>query len=138
MDVDSVRRYCLSFPHTWEKLQWGETLCFKVGEKIFVTLNLDAVSETRLALKCTPEKFAELIEQEGIRPAPYVGRYHWVALEQLDVLRTEELEDLIRQSYEMVAAKAVKVRRSPGASRKPKRRTKSKGKNIRVGSESAI
>ena len=34
MDVESIRRYCLSFPHTKEKLQWGETLCFKAEEKI--------------------------------------------------------------------------------------------------------
>ena len=64
MDVDSIRRYCLSFPHTKEKLQWGETLCFKVGEKIFTLLSLDVGSETRLSLKCAPERFAELIELE--------------------------------------------------------------------------
>jgi hypothetical protein len=47
----------------------------------------------------------ELCEREGIRPAPYVGRYKWVLVERLDVLDDEELEDLIRQSYEMVVAK---------------------------------
>jgi hypothetical protein len=31
-----------------------------------------------------------------------------VALERLDVLRNEELEDLIRQSYELVAGKALR------------------------------
>ena len=87
MDVESIRRYCLSFPHTKEKLQWGETLCFKAEEKIFSLLNLDVSSQTRLAFKSTPEKFAELIEIVGIRPAPYVGRYHWVALEQLGYRR---------------------------------------------------
>ena len=54
----------------------------------------------------------ELCEQEGIRPAPYVGRYKWVLLDRLDVLGDEELEDLIRQSYEMVA---VKGKRRAGA-----------------------
>jgi predicted DNA-binding protein (MmcQ/YjbR family) len=104
MNVDSVRAYCLSFPQARENLQWGETLCFKVAGKIFVTLSLDAVPQT-LCFKCTLEKFAELCEQEGISPAPYVGRYKWVLLERLDVLGDEELEDLIRQSYEIVAAK---------------------------------
>jgi len=93
-------------------LQWGETLCFKVAGKIFATLSLNSVPPS-LCFKCTAEKFAELCEQEGIRPAPYVGRYKWVLLERLDVLREEELEDLIGQSYEMVAGK---VRgQSPGA-----------------------
>jgi predicted DNA-binding protein (MmcQ/YjbR family) len=75
-----------------------------VAGKIFVTLSLDAVPQS-LCFKCTPERFAELCEQEGISPAPYVGRYKWVLVERLDVLGDEELEDLIRQSYEMVAGK---------------------------------
>jgi predicted DNA-binding protein (MmcQ/YjbR family) len=113
MTVDSIRRFCLSFPQTKENLQWGEDLCFKVGGKIFAVLDLGSVPQ-RLSFKCTPEKFAELVEQDGIIPAPYVGRYKWVLLEQLDVLPGAELEDLIRQSYEMVA--------------KPKRRNKKSSK----------
>jgi predicted DNA-binding protein (MmcQ/YjbR family) len=115
MNVDSVRGYCLSFPEARENLQWGEDLCFKVAGKIFVVLSLESVPPG-LCFKCTPEKFVELCEQEGIRPAPYVGRYKWVLLESLDVLGDEELEDLIRQSYEMVVSKgkgqaAVRVRK---------------------------
>ena len=63
------------------------------------------ISSASLCFKCTPEKFAELCEQEGIGPAPYVGRYKWVLLERLDVLSDSDLKDLIRQSYEMVASK---------------------------------
>jgi len=121
MDIDSIRSYCLSFPHTKEKLQWGETLCFKVGEKIFVLLSLELSHGTRLAFKCTPEIFAELVEVEGIRPSPYVGRYHWVALERLDVLRIDELKELIRQSYELVAAKAIR-KSKPAKKKRPARR----------------
>ena len=40
MNVDFVRDHCLSFPNAKESLQWGETLCFKVGGKIFATLSL--------------------------------------------------------------------------------------------------
>jgi predicted DNA-binding protein (MmcQ/YjbR family) len=105
MNADSIRKYCLSFPRATENLQWGDELCFKVDGKIFVMLGLDSVPQ-RMCFKCTPEKFAELCELEDIRPAPYVGRYKWVMLDRLDALRDEELEECIRQSYEMVAAKA--------------------------------
>ena len=111
MDVDSIRRHCLSFPNTKEKLQWGETLCFKVSEKIFTLVSLDVASETRLSLKCTAERFAELIELEGVRPAPYVGRYYWIALEQLDSLPDKDIEELIAASYAMVAEKAKPTHR---------------------------
>ena len=109
MNVDEVRKFCLAFPDANEKLQWGDALCFKVREKMFAVLGLDQV---RLTFKCTPETFAELIERHDIRPAPYLGHHNWVMLDRLDALRKDELQDLIRQSYEMVAAKAPGKHRS--------------------------
>jgi predicted DNA-binding protein (MmcQ/YjbR family) len=116
MNVDSIRAYCLSFPEVTEKLQWGDALCFKVRQKMFAVLGLDQI---RLTFKCTPEIFAELVEREDIAPAPYVGRYKWVILNRLDALRNDELRDLLRQSYEMVAAAAPKL-----GTRKPSREKK--------------
>ncbi len=105
MRVEFIRSFCLSFPHATEKLQWGDVLCFKVGGKIFALLSLSSVPP-RLMFKCEPEIFAELVEQEDIIPAPYLGRYKWVSLERLDVLPWSDTKGLIAQSYEMVAAKA--------------------------------
>lgn len=126
MDVDSVRAYCLSFPDTTEKLQWGDALCFKVRAKMFAVLGLDRV---RLTFKCTAESFAEMIEREDIRPAPYLGHRNWAMLDRLDALSGEELRDAIRQSYEMVAAKAPKAvgkkaakKKSAGSQRRTKKR----------------
>lgn len=124
MDVESIRRFCLSFSDARENLQWGEDLCFKVRGKIFAVLDLGSVPQ-RLSLKCSPEKFAELTEQEGIIPAPYVGRYKWVLLERLSVLPAPELKGLIRESYAMVASKTkVKTARrgAPKVDRKNKKR----------------
>ena len=125
MNIDSIREYCLSFPHATEKLQWGDDLCFKIGGKIFAIVGLD---NPRACFKCTPDTFAELIEREDIRPAPYVGRYKWVMLDRLDAVRWDELRELIRQSYEMVAARAPKKKSGkkrnlpkPGARKKRKK-----------------
>lgn len=111
MNIDTVRAYCLAFPRATEKLQWGDDLCFKIVGKIFAMLGLE---NPRLCFKCSPEVFSELIEREDIRPAPYVGRYKWVMLDRLDAVSDAELEDLIEQSYTMVAAKAPK-RAKPGS-----------------------
>jgi predicted DNA-binding protein (MmcQ/YjbR family) len=120
MDIDTFREFCLSFPHATEKLQWGEELCFKVDAKIFAMIALGAVPQA-VVFKCNPESFAELTEREGITPAPYVGRYKWVRLERLDVIPAFELQDLVRQSYEMVATKAA-VGRNPVREQSIKRR----------------
>jgi predicted DNA-binding protein (MmcQ/YjbR family) len=121
MNVDSIREYCLSFPHATEKLQWGDSLCFKIGGKLFAIMGLD---NPRLCFKCTPEIFAELIEREDIRPAPHVGRYKWVMLDRLDAVRWDELQELIQQSYEMVVAKAPK--KKLGTKKEKKKRVAAK------------
>ena len=121
MSVESIRAFCLSFPHATEKLQWGEVLCFKVGGKIFALLSLSSVPP-RLMFKCEPETFSELVEHEDIIPAPYLGRYDWVAFERMDVLPWIDTRELITKSYEMVAAKARITR--PSTARPGIRRTR--------------
>jgi len=108
LDVDWIRKLCLSFPDVTEDMPWADDLCFKVRGKIFTGMVLSDGRFPRITLKCAPETFHALLETEGISPAPYVGRYKWVTLADSDVLPSEELESLIRQSYDLVAAKAPK------------------------------
>jgi predicted DNA-binding protein (MmcQ/YjbR family) len=108
-DVDWIRKICLSFPDVTEDMPWGDDLCFKVRGKIFAGMALSDGRFPRITLKCAPETFHELLEIEGISPpAPYVGRYKWVMLANPNVLPSDELEALVRQSYDLVAAKAPK------------------------------
>jgi predicted DNA-binding protein (MmcQ/YjbR family) len=105
-DVDWIRKLCLSFPDVTEDMPWGDDLCFKVRGKIFTGLVLSDGRFPRITLKCAPETFHELLEIEGISPAPYVGRYKWAMLANSNVLPADELESLIRKSYNLVEAKA--------------------------------
>ena len=107
MNIEWVRKFCLSLPHTTEKVQWGSDLLFKVGGKIYAAVVLD-VAPVWMSFKCTPEEFAELVERPGIIPAPYSARYHWVALENEDALQAAEIKQLIRRSYDLVFAKLPK------------------------------
>lgn len=104
--IDWVRAFCLSLPHTTEKVQWVHDLLFCIGGKMYCVLNLEpGLSPTKIAFKCTPEKFAELIEVEGIIPAPYMARNHWVAFTEMDALRPSEVKELIQNSYSLVLGK---------------------------------
>lgn len=106
MDLDSIRNYCLSLPHATEDIQWGNDLLFRISGKIFTGISLEPPHS--LSLKCTPEKFDELIELDGIIPAPYTARNKWVMLERLDALSDSDLKRLIRISYDMIYAKLTK------------------------------
>ncbi len=101
MDLNSLRSFCLAFPGATEDLKWGADLCFCVGAKMFCVTGADS-NAASMSLKCEPEKFAELIERIGIKPAAYVGRYGWVHISSDATLGDGELKDLIGKSYQMV------------------------------------
>ena len=108
MDQESVRKFCLSLPHVDEKVQWENDLLFRIGGKMFAVVALEPSHGVLMSFKCTPEKFAELIEHEGIIPAPYVARDHWVAFERFDVLPDREVKELLTKAYELVRDKLPK------------------------------
>jgi predicted DNA-binding protein (MmcQ/YjbR family) len=107
MDIDWVRRYCLSMLHATKSVQWGNDLVFKVGGKMFAVLVLES-AKVWLSFKCSLEEFAELIERPGIIPAPYSARHYWIALETEDALSAREIQRLIRKSYDLVLGKLPK------------------------------
>ncbi len=101
MNIEQLRKYCLSFPGAAEDIKWGADLCFCVGAKMFCVTGADS-SGGGMSIKCTPETFDELIERPGIDPAAYVGRYKWVRIADLNAVTPDELKALIEKSYQLV------------------------------------
>jgi predicted DNA-binding protein (MmcQ/YjbR family) len=58
-----------------------------------------------LSFAAGPERFPELVEIEGVFPAPYLARAHWVAVERWNTLPVSELKELLRGAREMIYAK---------------------------------
>lgn len=55
-----------------------------------------------------PERFAELVEVEGLKPAPYFARAHWVAADRWTVLRLPEWQAELRNAHAVIFAKLTK------------------------------
>jgi predicted DNA-binding protein (MmcQ/YjbR family) len=113
MDSESIRAFLLRLPCVEETLQWGNNVVFWVGDKaiggkMFALLNLDADSNGVLSFAAGPEGAAELLEIDGIFPAPYLARAHWVAMARWNALRTSELEARLRAARDIVEAKLPK------------------------------
>jgi predicted DNA-binding protein (MmcQ/YjbR family) len=102
MNLVSLREYCLSLPHTTEGMQWGDHVLFRIGGKMYAITTVEVAAPTVLSFKCTPERFAELVERDGVIPAPYMARNHWVALERWDALDDREGREAVAASYELV------------------------------------
>jgi predicted DNA-binding protein (MmcQ/YjbR family) len=125
--LDWARAFCLSLPRAAEGIQWEHDLLFRIAGKMFCIANLEAaVSPTKICFKCTPEKFAELVEIDGIIPAPYMARNHWVAMIEIDALRQTEIKELITESYRMILAKLPKKTQSELGAKPSAKTTKAK------------
>jgi len=107
MDIDWIRKFCLSLPGATEQIQWEDDLLFKVGGKMFAVVPLEP-ARLYVSFKASAEDFAELVERPGIIPAPYLARAQWVALESESALRRTELENLLRQAHSLIVAKLPK------------------------------
>jgi predicted DNA-binding protein (MmcQ/YjbR family) len=112
--IEVIRRMCRALPGSTEDVKWGADLVFSVGGKMFAVVCLDPPHT--VAFKCAPEAFAELVERDGIIPAPYLARAMWVQERAADVLERRELQELIKASYELVVAGLPKSKR-PGESK---------------------
>jgi predicted DNA-binding protein (MmcQ/YjbR family) len=127
MNLETIRQICRAFPAVTEDVKWGNDLCFCISGKMFAVVDLNPPHA--LAFKCTPETFGELIERPGVRPAPYMARNMWVLEEQLgEALGRDEVEQLVRTSYELVVAKMPKSRQ-PGASNPAKTGSRKKAQS---------
>jgi predicted DNA-binding protein (MmcQ/YjbR family) len=98
MDVERARTFLKALPHVVETQQWGDNLVFWVGDKaiggkMFALLDLSGGLAHGVGMfSAGPERFAELVEQDGLIPAPYMARIHWVAARRWDALRNSEWE----------------------------------------------
>jgi predicted DNA-binding protein (MmcQ/YjbR family) len=113
MDAERARRFLLTLPHVVETMQWGDNLVFWVGDKaiggkMFVLVSLDSGGEGVVSFAAGAERFAELVEQEGLKPAPYFARIFWVAAEGWAALRDKEWEAELRAAHAMTLAKLPK------------------------------
>jgi predicted DNA-binding protein (MmcQ/YjbR family) len=113
MDVERARKFLLTLPHVVETMQWGDNLVFWVGDKaiggkMFVLVNLDGSEHGVISYAAGPERFAELVEREGVSPAPYFARIFWVAVERWGVLRDREWEAELRAAHAITLEKLPK------------------------------
>jgi predicted DNA-binding protein (MmcQ/YjbR family) len=111
MDTERIRTFLLTLPHAVETVQFGGLVFWigdkAIGGKMFAWIRLEQNnSPTRvISYSAGPEHYAELLETEGILPAPYMARIHWVAVERWNVFRTPEWEQELRAAHALTFSK---------------------------------
>jgi predicted DNA-binding protein (MmcQ/YjbR family) len=113
MDNERIREFCLSLPHATESVNWGHHLVFWVGDKaiggkMFALIHLDGEGTGVVWFHCGAERYQELLEIDGIIPAPYMAKAHWVTVERWDLMRQRGFEDELRKAHRLIFEKLPK------------------------------
>lgn len=108
MNIEELRDYCIQKKGVTENFPFDDkVLVFKVMNKMFALVNVE-ISDS-VNLKCDPERAIELREEYmGILEGYHMSKKHWnTVLLESDVNRLL-LQELIDDSYNLIASKLTK------------------------------
>jgi len=102
MDIQDLREYCLSLPHTSEDMPFDDdVIVFRVHNKIFALTSFSKSSSVNL--KCDPERAIELRERfEAVTPGYHMNKTHWNTVFFNQDLSDRELLELVTHSYDLI------------------------------------
>lgn len=112
MTYAEVEKFCLSLPGAKLDTPWSDTRVFKIGGKMFAVIVLEGKRPWGLWFKAGAASYEILTQIKGIGPCPYFHRAHWVEMEGLKPLTSEELKAYLARAHALVAAKLSKKMRA--------------------------
>lgn len=98
-----LETYLLSMPNARLDYPFGEGVAvYKAGDKMFALIS-EGSSPIRLSLKCDPQLAETLREKyESVMPGYHLNKKHWNTIVMTGQLTWEDIQDLIRHSYNLV------------------------------------
>ena len=101
MNVAALKEFCAGLTGSTERHYKApyNILVFQVGDKTFAYFKTSDPEKWRFSLRVTPERFLELTDRPGIKPARYRGRYHWVTIVKVRSMPEDYLAELVRASH---------------------------------------
>jgi predicted DNA-binding protein (MmcQ/YjbR family) len=122
-----LRKMCLALPEAYETTTFGHpTFRAGPGKKTFAVFE-NYRGEDTICVKATHEDQALLVLDPRFFVAPYVGKHGWTSMRTAGSVDWGEVEDLVRESYRLVAtssmlAKLEAKRPAPKRGRKKKKK----------------
>lgn len=105
MDHQTIEDYLLSMPNTRLDYPFGEGVAvYKAGDKMFALI-AENKKPVNLSLKADPELSKILREKyETVMPGYHLNKKHWNTLVLTGQVPREEIQALIRHSYQLVTS----------------------------------
>lgn len=100
-----IEEYILSMPNARLDYPFGEDVAvYKVGEHMFALI-AEGKEPVNVSLKCDPQLAALLREKYNtVMPGYHLNKKHWNTLVLSGELPWEEVQALVRHSYDLVVA----------------------------------
>ena len=102
MNVAQLKAYCRRFPGAAET-RYGEPynfLVYAVGGKKFAYFKTSAPERWRFSMRVSPDRFVELTDIPGVKPARYRGRFGWITIVNVSGFPGAYVEELVASSYQ--------------------------------------
>ncbi|MBK7884504.1 MAG: MmcQ/YjbR family DNA-binding protein [Chitinophagaceae bacterium] len=116
MVVEDIQAICKKMAFATEDIKWGHDLVFSIRGKMFCVIGMDSFPVTA-SFKVTEEDFEEMCIRDGFKPAPYVAKYKWVQIEDINKMNKKDWESYLSQSYSLVKNKLTpKIKKLMGIS----------------------
>jgi predicted DNA-binding protein (MmcQ/YjbR family) len=102
VNTRQLKEFCSRFPGASETLyrEPNNFLVYSVGGKKFAYFKTSEPERWRFSTRVTPDRFIELTDLPGVKPARYRGRYHWVTIVQVPRFPASYLTELVEWSYQ--------------------------------------
>jgi predicted DNA-binding protein (MmcQ/YjbR family) len=102
MNAKQLKLLCSSFPGAIDTLYGAPSniLVYEVGGKKFAYFKTSEPEQWRFSLRVTPARFVELTDQPGVKPARYMGRFHWITIVDVARFPADYLVELLEGSYQ--------------------------------------
>ena len=85
-------------------------LVYSVGGRTFAYFKTSEPERWRFSTRVSPDRFIELTDIPGVKPARYRGRFHWVTIVEVARFPPAYLIELVECSYQRAFASLTKAR----------------------------
>ena len=102
MNTPQLKAFCRRFPGATETLykEPYNFLVYAVGGRKFAYFKTSDPERWRFSMRVAPDRFIELTDVPGVKPARYRGRFHWITIVNVSSFPTLYLTDLVEWSYQ--------------------------------------
>lgn len=114
MNTQQLKAFCRKFPGVTETL-YGEPsnfLVYSVGGRKFAYFKTSDPERWRFSTKVSPDRFIELTDFPGVKPARYRGRYRWITIVDVRRFPASYLTELVEWSYQKAFASLSRARQN--------------------------